>query len=78
MNLMVPSLFVTSDVASITSVVNSIHRLTNGLLFKGINMILMPICNHGHYFLCVIDLAKNEGYIIDGFNMDTFYTGNKK
>ena len=78
MNSMVPNLFVTTNNTAIKSAVNSIHRLTNGKLFEGIDMFLVPICNNSHYFLCVINLAKNEGYVIDGLNGDGCYRETKK
>ena len=73
MNSMVPSLFITTNVTAIKSVVNSISRLTNGELFEGINMFLVLIYDNKHYYLCVMNLAKNEGNKIDGFNMDTYW-----
>ena len=41
-------------------------------------MFLVPICHNLHYYLCVINKAKNEGYVIDGFNSDSLYKGSKK
>ena len=73
MNLMVLNLFVTTNVTAIKSAVNSIRRLTNGNLFEGISMFLVPICDQFHYYLWELNLAKNERYIIDGFNMDSGY-----
>ena len=78
MNSMVPNLFVTTDKTAIKSAINSIRRLTNDKLFEGIDMFLVPICHGMHYYLCVINLAKNEGYVIDGMNFDGCYRSNKK
>ena len=38
------------------------------MFFKGINIFLCPICDGKHYYLVIINLAKNEGYVIDGLN----------
>ena len=78
MNSMVPNLFVTTNKTAIKSDVNSILRLINDKLFEGIDMFLVPVLNYFHYKLCVINLAKNEGYVIDGVDMESCYTGNKK
>ena len=73
MNSMVPNFFLTTNNTAIKSALNSIHRLTNDELFEGIDMFLVPILNSEHYYLCVINLAKNEGYVIDGYNGDSCY-----
>ena len=65
MNSMVANLFVSMDVIAIKSAVNSIHRLTNGQLFKGIDIFLASTCNHGHYFLYVVNLAKSDTKLMD-------------
>ena len=41
-------------------------------------MFLVPVYGQFHYYLCVINMAKNEGYVINGFNQDSCYKGNKK
>ena len=74
---LVPNLFLNKEV-SMKSVVNSLHCLTNGQYFKGIEMFLVPICEGDHYYLCVINIAKNEAYVIDGFNEDQYYKKEKK
>ena len=33
----------------------------------------MFICDCFHYYLCVINVTKNEGNVIDGFNTDSGY-----
>ena len=79
MNSMVPNLFATTNVTAIKSAVNSIRRLTNDTLFEGIDMFLVPVCDNFYdYLLCVMNMAKIEGYVIDGFNMESGYKGKKK
>ena len=78
MSSMVPNLFVTTNNTAIKSAVNSIRRLTNDKLFEGIDMFLVPILKSGHYYLYAINLAKNEGYVIDGYNGDSCYEECKK
>ena len=41
-------------------------------------MILAPIYDHSQYYLVVINLTKNEGYIIDGMNQDQAYDEEKR
>ena len=41
------------------------------MFFKGIDIFLCPICQYEHYYLVIINLAKNEGYVIDGLNRNT-------
>ena len=65
MNSMAPNLFVTTNKTAIKSAFNSIRRLTNGKLFEGIDIFLVPILNNFYYHPCVMNLAKNEGYVID-------------
>ena len=72
------NLFMTKDTVSIQTTITSLHRLTKGKLFKGIDMFLCPICDGNHYYLLVINLAKNEGYIIDGNNCDQAYAEQKR
>ena len=67
------NLFVTTNNTVIKSAVNSIRGLTNDKFFEGIDMFLVSVLNNVHYYLCVIILAKNEGYVIDGFNRDSCY-----
>ena len=78
MKSMVPNLFETTNNTAIKSAVNSIRRLTNDKSFEGIDMLLVPIYHIRHYWLCVINFAKNDGYVIDGFNADYLYGGRKK
>ena len=78
MNSMVPNLFVTTNNTAIKSAVNSIRRLTNDKLFEGIDMFLVPILHGAHYYLCVINMAENEGYVINGYNGDPFFESSKK
>ena len=78
MNSKVPNLFMTKDTVSIQTTITSLHRLSKGKLFKGIDMFLCPICDGNHYYLLVINLAKNEGYVIDGNNCDQAYTNEKR
>jgi len=68
MNSIVPNLFMTGQTVSIKSTILSLHKLTEGMFFKGIDMFLCPICQGIHYYLVIINLAKNEGYVIDGLN----------
>ena len=42
------------------------------------NQYVLDSSDHRHYFLCVINLAKNEGYVIDVFNLDMYYKRSKK
>ena len=72
MNSMVLNIFVTTNNTAIKSAINSIRRLTNEKVFEEIDMLLVPVLNHFHYYLYVISLAKNKGYVIDRFNMDKF------
>ena len=41
-------------------------------------MFLVPVCDSLRYYLCVINLDVNEGYVIDEFNMDSGYKGKRK
>ena len=77
MNSTVPNLFMTKDTVSIQTTITSLHRLTKGKLFKGIDMFLYPICDGHHYYLRVINLAKIEGYVIDGNDCDQAYINEK-
>ena len=78
MNSMVPNLFVTANNTTIKSAVNSIRRQTNDKLFERINVLSVPILNSAHYYLCVINMAENEGYVINGYNGDPFFESSKK
>ena len=78
MNSKVPNLFITQENVSIQTTITSLSRLTNGKFFKGINMFLAPICANNHYYLVVINLTRNEGYVIDGLNEDQAYEEEKK
>ena len=83
MRTLVPNLFLNSqrDIileVSMKSVVDTLYQSTNGKYFKGIDMFLVPICEDKHYFLCTINMAKNEVYMTDGFNQDQLYEHHKK
>ena len=78
MNSMVPNLFATTNNTAIKLALDSICWLTNDELFEGISIFLEPILNSGHYYLCEINLAKNEGYVLDGYNDDSYYEECKK
>ena len=41
-------------------------------------MFLVLICAHTYYYLVVIKLAKNEGYVIDELNDNQAYEEEKK
>ena len=71
MSSQVPNLFITEDTVNIQSTIASLHKLTKGMFFKGIDIFLCPICQYEHYYLVIINLAKNEGYVIDGLNRNT-------
>ena len=68
MSSQVPNLFITKKTVSIKPTIASLHKLTKGMFFKGIDIFLCPICQYEHYYLVIINLAKNEGYVIDGLN----------
>ena len=78
MNSKVPNLFLTQDNMSIQTIITSLSRLTNEKLFKDINMFLALIYVHGHYYLVVINLTKNEGHLIDALNRDQAYEDKKR
>ena len=61
----VPNLYITQENLSIQTTITSLSRLTNGKFFKGINIILAPICAKDHYYLAVINFITNEGYVIE-------------
>ena len=50
----------------------------NVKFFKDINIFLDPIFADNHYYLIVINLTKNKGYVIDGLNQDQVYEDKKK
>ena len=68
MNSKVPNLLITNTNVMIKSTITSLYRLTNGTFFKDINVFLIPICADNHYYLIVINIAKMNGYVIDGLN----------
>ena len=78
MNSKVLNLFITQDNMSIHTVITHLSRLSNEKFFKGINMFLAPICAHHHYCFVVINLTKNEGYVIDGLNRDQIFRDVKR
>ena len=41
-------------------------------------MLLCSICHENHYYVLVINLANNEGYVIDGLNYNQTYAAQKQ